>query len=147
MKNKQEELQEKADFIRDSMREDGIVMKSKTKEEIQVNCPYCGEPAEWVENKEIYGKNYGKSYMAWLCRKDDAYVGCHQNTKKPLGKMANKELREWRKKAHRVFDPLWKTGKMSRKKAYRLLYEKTGKWIHMGDSNVEDCKLVLSVLT
>lgn len=29
MKNKQEELQEKADFIRDSMREDGVVMKNK----------------------------------------------------------------------------------------------------------------------
>jgi hypothetical protein len=24
-----------------------------------MKCPYCGKKAEWVENKEIYGKNYG----------------------------------------------------------------------------------------
>lgn len=53
-------------------------------------CPYCKRPAKWVENKEIYGKNYGKSYMMWLCKPCDAYVGCHNNTKEPLGTLANK---------------------------------------------------------
>ena len=62
-----------------------------------MQCNYCGREAEWVENKEIYGRNYGKSYMAWLCRPCDAYVGCHQNTKKPLGRMSNKEERELKK--------------------------------------------------
>ena len=113
---------------------------------VEVICPYCNEPAEWVENKEVYGKNYGKSYMIYFCRPCNAYVGCHQNTRQPLGSLANRELREWRKKAHAAFDPLWKTGKMTRKKAYRWLYDKTGKWIHMGDSTIEDCKKVINAI-
>ena len=80
-------------------------------------CPYCETEAEWVENKEVYGKNYGDSVMLWLCRKCGARTGCHQNTSTPLGTMANEELRELRKQCHALFDPLWKSGKMSRKKA------------------------------
>jgi len=47
--------------------------------------------------------------MAYYCKEDDAYVGTHKNSRKSLGTMANKELRERRKKAHRVLDPLWKS--------------------------------------
>lgn len=35
--------------------------------------------------------------------------------------MANKEIRELRKKAHELFDPLWQTGLMKRKEAYKKL--------------------------
>lgn len=111
----------------------------------EVICPYCLMPAEWVDNSAIYGKRYGKSYMMYLCRPCDAYVGCHQNTKNPLGTLANKELREWRKKAHAIFDPMWRDGKMKRQEAYHWLKEQTGRWIHMGESDIETCKLVVEV--
>lgn len=114
--------------------------------EVEVICPYCSQPAKWVDNAEIYGRRYGTSYMMYYCKPCDAYVGCHQNTRQPLGVLANKELREWRKKAHAVFDPLWKTKKMNRQDAYHLLYEKTGKWIHMGESDIETCKLVIETV-
>lgn len=107
-------------------------------------CPYCGEEAEFINNQEIYGRQYGKSYMAYWCRKDDARVGTHNNTKTPLGTMANAELRKWRIRAHATIDPLWKNGKMKRKEVYKILREKFGKEIHIGESDVEQCKQIIS---
>lgn len=111
-----------------------------------MNCPFCLKPAEWVENKAIYGRNYGKSVMVWFCRPCNAYVGCHQNTRRPLGTMANAETREWRKKAHATFDPLWKTGKMKRAKAYGFLQRIFGCDVHIGESDVEACKKIIAAV-
>lgn len=57
--------------------------------------------------------------------------------------MANKELREWRKKAHLAFDPLWKEYRLDRKKAYKILSIKFGKEIHIGESDIETCKKII----
>ena len=111
-----------------------------------MNCLYCLNRVEWVENKEIYGKNYGKSVMIWLCRKCDAYVGCHNNTRRPLGTMANAETRVWRKKAHEIFDPLWKNGKISREKAYGLLKENFGFEIHIAESDIGLCRAIIDFI-
>lgn len=116
-------------------------------EKLVMECPYCGKEAPWVENKEKYGRNFGKSYMCYWCKDCDAYVGCHQNSQQPLGTMANAELRRLRMKAHEVVDTLWKSGKMSRKEMYRLLSEKMGKTVHIGWSNEEECKDIISKFT
>lgn len=108
-----------------------------------MKCPFCGNDAVWCENKAIYGRNFGKSFMCWLCKPCDAYVGCHQNTKQPLGIMANKETRAWRIKVHAVIDPLWKSGKMKRKEVYAILNKMAGKYFHVGESSIEDCKSIL----
>lgn len=117
----------------------------KIEEEINIICPYCAKEAHWVENKEIYGKNYGKSYMMWLCKSCDAYVGCHNNTRQPLGTLANKELRELRKQAHAVFDPFWKEWGMKRQDAYKMLSAKFGKQMHIGESTKEECMAIIKV--
>ena len=109
-----------------------------------VMCPYCLIDCNWVENKEIYGKNYGKSYMCWLCEKCEAYVGCHNNSKKPLGTPANKELRELRKKCHSLIDPLWRDYSKGRNKVYIELKKNTG-ISHIGESSIEDCKKIIEV--
>lgn len=106
-------------------------------------CQYCGGLCEWVENKEIYGRNYGKSYMTWLCRPCDAFVGCHNNTKKPKGNVSNKELREWRKSAHRIVDDYWKSGKMKRAWVYSRMSRYFNKEVHIGWSGVEMCKRIV----
>lgn len=124
--------------------------------EIIMICPYCRQAAIWCENKEIYGQNYGESYMCWLCKGCDAYVGCHCNTSKPLGTMANKELREWRVKAHAAFDPVWKCSKNNkykilndrkrRFKAYRRLAKELGVIrVHIGESGIEECKKIIEI--
>ncbi len=84
--------------------------------------------------------------MMWLCKPCDAYVGCHNNTKEPLGTMANRLTREWRRKAHEVFDPLWKDKHYSRSGAYILLSRKMGKETHIAESDVETCKQIIKVL-
>jgi hypothetical protein len=108
-------------------------------------CPYCNKEAEWTENKAIYGRNYGKSYMCYYCKSCNAYVGCHNNSRKPLGTMANSELREWRKKAHDVFDPLWKGKQKSmRDTVYKKISHDFGFPVHIGESDIETCKKIIT---
>lgn len=113
---------------------------------MKVICPKCNKEAPWVENKEKYGRNFGKSYMCYFCKPCNTYVGCHENTRRPLGTMADKELMGWRMKAHEVIDPLWKTGQMKRKEVYKMLKEKLGREIHIGESDIETCKGIISLL-
>lgn len=88
-----------------------------------LKCPYCGSPARLASPKEVY-KHYNKKGNVWVCSnypKCDAYVGCHPNTDIPLGRLANSKLRELKKEAHKQFDPLWKSGLMTRNEAYEWL--------------------------
>ena len=108
-------------------------------------CPYCKKPAVWCNNREVYGKQYGKSYMCYWCKDCDAYVGTHQNSKQPLGTMANKDLRTMRRKAHAHVDPLWKEGKMSRGEMYSSLQRIFGYEVHIGASDIATCKKILKI--
>lgn len=108
-----------------------------------MKCPYCDKEAQWVENKEIYGKNYGKSYMCWLCKDCNAYVGCHNNTKQSKGTIADKETRAWRIKAHGVIDPLWRDGDYKRGQVYAKLNKFFGHDVHIGESDVDMCKSII----
>lgn len=112
---------------------------------IKVKCPYCGKKAKYCENKEIYGKNYGKSYMCYFCEPCNAYIGCHNNTRQPLGTLANRELRQWRIKAHNHIDPIWKSGKLSRGQVYARLKYNFGRQIHIGESDLETCKKIVTL--
>lgn len=58
--------------------------------------------------------------------------------------MANKELREWRMKAHAAIDPLWKNGRMKRNTLYVRLSDYLGKEVHVGWSDIEDCKAIIA---
>lgn len=110
-------------------------------------CPYCGQPAKYGPNEEFYGKRYGKSYMCYYCKPCNAYVGVHQNTTTPLGTMANDELRKLRHECHVLFDPLWRSRKMTRDQAYKWLSDKMGKEIHMGESDNETCLEIIKQLS
>lgn len=115
-------------------------------------CPYCGGAPVLVDSSEIYGRSYGKM---WLCRPCKAYVGVHRGTTTPLGRLANAELREWKKKAHDVFDQLWKgyMGKhpprMSRPEAYAWLAAELGIAVedcHIGMFNCRMCQLTIDLV-
>ncbi len=85
--------------------------------------------------------------MCYYCKPCDAYVGCHNNSKKPLGTLANKELRQWRIKAHEVIDPLWgRKGHYARRTIYIRLKEAFGKEIHVGSSDIEQCKEIIKTV-
>ena len=108
-------------------------------------CNYCNEESHFVDSSIIYGKSYGMIYYCEIC---GSYVGVHKGTKKPLGSLANKETREWRKKAHNCFDPLWrnKNNEISRSEIYCFLAKYMGikkSEAHIGQFNKEQCKKVI----
>ena len=90
--------------------------------------------------------------MIYLCSNYptcDSYVGVHTGTDKPLGRMANAELREWKKRAHEVFDDLWKSKRYSRHKAYRLASDMMGipfDETHIGMFDVKQCQDLIKSL-
>ena len=111
-------------------------------------CPYCKEDAKLIDSKEVYGRSYG---MIWLCKPCNAYVGTHKNSPdhKPLGRLANAQLRQWKRIAHYHFDPLWKSGRMSRSGAYRKLSKMLDipkEECHIGMFDVSTCQKVVSML-
>ena len=114
-------------------------------------CPYCGEEAVLKDSKVIYRRSYGMAWICWNYPQCDAYVGCHKGTDKPLGRLANKELREAKKAAHAAFDPLWlkaKDRRGERHKAYAWLAESLGierDDCHIGMFDVETCKRVVAL--
>lgn len=89
-------------------------------------CPYCGGEVI-LTNKAyrfevVYG--HGKIYACTVC---DAYVGCHgDRNNTPMGRLSDANLRYLKKRAHLLFDPLWRTGFMDRNVAYSLLARQMG---------------------
>lgn len=74
--------------------------------------PYCKCKTELIDSAEIYdGVSYGQMY---ICRNCNAYVGCHKDSSKSLGRLANEELRRYKHCAHLVFDMIWENHFMSR---------------------------------
>lgn len=113
----------------------------------QVICDYCNRPAEYVDSAIVYhGRSYG---MIYYCRPCNAYVGVHKGTHTPLGRLANANLRFWKKNAHAEFDPLWKKRRMSRAQAYEWLSAKMGlplEATHIGMFDVDQCKQVVNII-
>lgn len=114
-------------------------------------CRYCGAAAELVAGDVAYPARFDLAHVkVWRCQRCDALVGCHKEGAPvrapdgsitvsdgtiPLGSLANKELREARKEAHRMFDPLWRDSKrMKRTEAYRWMADQLG--IELEDAHV-----------
>lgn len=96
------------------------------------NC--CSTSVVLTTTLAIYGRKLGTWPVIYYCEDCKAIVGCHAGTHKPLGKMADRETRKLRIKAHSAFDKLWKSQLMSRSKAYDWLSLQLG-------INAEDCHI------
>jgi len=109
-------------------------------------CPYCRSITKTITEQEVYGKTYrGNSIIA--CEqfpRCDSYVGTHSDGT-PLGRLANKELRQAKKKAHEEFDKIWKDGHKKRGSAYAWLsdqLELPQEYTHIGMFSINTCKKV-----
>ena len=113
-------------------------------------CQYCGQIAELVTGEVIYpGLTYLHHKHFWHCAPCASYVGCHEPGKgygdgtRPLGLLANAELREAKQAVHAVLDPIWKSGQKTRKQAYQWLADKLCIPVqncHVGMFTVEQCQ-------
>lgn len=114
-------------------------------------CPYCDRPVSLVTGRVLYPHFRGaweKPY--WFCAPCKAWVGCHDGTQRPLGRLADAELRRAKQAVHAAFDPLWEA-KMrrdgcskgrARGAGYKWLAEKLGidrKRCHVGMFDVATC--------
>lgn len=112
---------------------------------MKILCNYCGGATEYVDSSIVYRRSYG---MIYYCRPCHAWVGVHRGTNRPLGRLANAELRHWKKLAHAAFDPIWKNGIMQRSTAYGWLSTQLGTprdQTHIGMFDVAQCKQVIHV--
>ena len=120
-------------------------------------CPYCNGVTLYVDSAEVYGESFG---MIYLCRGCAAWVGVHEGTDIALGRLANEELREWKKLAHKSFDklfiesiinkiyPIYIMGVTNREKAYIWLAEQMGiqkEFCHIGMFDVDECKQLVEI--
>jgi len=106
-------------------------------------CPYCKGKTQYVDSTVIYGKTYG---MIYLCKPCDAYCGVHKGTDNALGRLANKELRHWKKEAHKYFDVIWKDGHEKRGVVYKHLSNHLKlpvDYCHIGMFSVKTCQEVV----
>lgn len=116
----------------------------------EVICDYCGRRAEFVDSSIVYrGVSYGMIYLC-RCKPGYAFVGVHKGTDRPLGRLADAGLREWKKRAHAAFDPIWKEGRFRgrRNAAYAWLSEQMNlppEKTHIGMFDEKQCEQVIQI--
>ncbi len=128
-------------------------MKHKKKKKKGINysamrCPYCGSTVIYRSADGIYNEN-NNHVMLYVCSKYpecDSYVRVHEGTTRPVGTMANSDLRALRDKTHKQFDRLYKNGFMSKSDAYRWLADilhTTMSEAHIGFLDEKSCLMVM----
>ncbi len=117
-------------------------------------CPYCDRAARLVDSAQFY---YGRSYgNVWACLPCQAWVGVHKGTIIPLGRLADKELRVQKIRAHTAFDRLWKakmvrdgcSKKDARGAGYKWLARQMGipaRDTHIGMFSADQCRQVVAL--
>lgn len=122
-----------------------------------VTCPYCNAKAALVDGRELYPHRPDlRDKLGYQCAPCDAWVGCHPGTDRPLGRLANAELRKAKMAAHAAFDPLWKAKQRrdgcskgrARGKGYAWLADQLGippSECHIGMMDVATCRRVVAI--
>ena len=108
-----------------------------------VYCGECGAPMVLRESR--YGPFYGCSRFP-ECRGSH---GAHRDTGKPLGTPADRETKKARIEAHRAFDALWRSRKMTRTQAYQWMREAMGldkDGAHIGLFTKEQCVRLVALI-
>ena len=105
-------------------------------------CPYCAGKAVFLPSSAtLYrGRDWGP---VWACLPCEAWVGCHPGTAMPLGRLADRELRQAKSDVHREFDPIWKRGYAPRREAYAQMAVMLGVPVwecHVGMFDLDLCR-------
>jgi hypothetical protein len=115
-----------------------------------IACAYCQRPARLVDGTDLYPRRPDLAEkMFWKCAPCDAWVGCHPGTTKPLGRLADAELRAAKQRVHALLDPIWKARELRRKEAYKMLAAGLGiskDECHVGMFDVPRCEAAVLVL-
>lgn len=112
-----------------------------------VTCPYCGAKAVLRPANTIYGKNRkSNGEHMYVCKNFpacDAYVTAHHASKKPMGSLANGDLRHKRKIAHIELNKFQHSSGMTKWAVYVWLATKMGlssEETHIGKFSENQCE-------
>jgi hypothetical protein len=98
----------------------------------------------YPHRKDLY------SLPFWKCDSCGNFVGCHHKTKnriQPLGCIPTPELKKARQHIHRLLDPIWESGKMSRKVIYEKISERIGWKYHTAQiRSVEEAREIYKIV-
>lgn len=116
---------------------------------MQIFCCQCQSKvaARLTNGAEIYPHREDLAALPfWRCDACKNYVGCHHKTSnptRPLGNIPNSEIRNARQRIHRILDPLWQSGRLSRRAIYAELSEALGWKYHTANiKSVEEARTV-----
>ena len=103
---------------------------------MQIYCTGCSHDVEarLTDGYEMY-KSRKDLYdlVFWVCPTCGAFVGTHSKNNKPLGFLATPQVKVWRKNIHAILDPLWKSKKIKRGKAYAYISYRLGRTYHTAE--------------
>ena len=115
---------------------------------INIKCPYCGAQALLRPASSVRG-NAAPGEMVYVCARYpacNAYVSAHQDSRLPMGTLADKNLRRKRRQAHIALNRLWEENHMTKKEAYRWLQVQLGlpeSEAHIGHFSEFRCEQVI----
>lgn len=121
----------------------------------QIWCTGCNRrvSARLTDGSEMYPTRPDLAEIPfWVCETPDcrAFVGTHHKTKqkyKALGFLATPEVKRWRMMIHAILDPLWKTGRIDRGRAYRYITDRLGRNYHTAEIySVEEGREVYEIV-
>ena len=114
---------------------------------------YCCKCKKEVETNKVTGELVYPhridlyNLLFYQCKYCGNFVGTHKGTKKPLGCIPTKELKQARMKIHSLLDPLWQSKKITRKKLYSILSKQLGYKYHTGETRtIEDCNKIIEII-
>lgn len=101
----------------------------------------CGCAAEisarLTDGREIYRHRPDLARQPfWRCDACGNHVGCHHKAAdrtRPLGNIPTPAIRDARSHIHRILDPLWRGGGMSRRAVYAALSNRLGRPYHTAE--------------
>lgn len=113
---------------------------------MKVICPYCGSEAKLVTGEVIRPRKPNLHSMKyWYCEPCNAWTGCHNDGgAKPIGSLANKELRKARSLVHKSLDLIMKLKNLSRTDTYKWLSNQLGS-NQIWNMDINECSIAISI--
>jgi len=115
-------------------------------------CTHCEKniKARLTNGAELYPHRADLAQLPfWVCSCGN-FVGCHHKTSdttKPLGCIPTKEIKEERRHIHKLLDPVWKSGRISRKSLYAQISDKLGYPYHTAEiRSVEEAREIYKII-
>lgn len=131
-------------------------MAKKKKKQMRetLYCPYCKRPGVLRPAAYVYGdNNLDPEKYLYVCSgypSCDSYIGAHKKSMRPMGTMADSDLRNKRIEAHRALDTIWKNGYMTKHSTYIWLQNRLNlreKDTHIGKFSYYLCEQTIRECT